>query len=174
MSFEWRRSNRWNDAGLRRDHTKIYKRVFAVIFHVSKDSIQSNTFGPDRSTSIVDISENTHILMARSCFLITYMRWTFLGLQWLVGQILSQQELEQWNGLGKMMNSSHTPIDWSVPYILQSPPLTSSAQPIWLISMMTTMAHISKPSVIVLNSVGILDNTLGPSHIVLIFWLRYQ
>ena len=96
------------------------------------------------------------------------------GVATICGTDLSQQESEQGNGIGKMMKESHTPIDWSVPYISQSPPLTSSAQLLWLISMMTTMAHISKPSVIVLNSVKILDNTLGPSHIVLIVWLGYQ
>ena len=67
-SFEWRRSKRWNDAGPRRGHTKSYKRVFAVICNVSKDSIQSNTFDTDSSTAILDTSENTHICNDESMF----------------------------------------------------------------------------------------------------------
>ena len=67
-SFGCRRSKRWNDVGPRRCHTKSYKQVFAVIFYVSKDSIQSNTFNPDSKTGIVYNSENTHICNDESMF----------------------------------------------------------------------------------------------------------
>ena len=73
-----------------------------------------------------------------------------------------------------MIKENHTPIDWSMSYIFQSSPLTPPAQPIWLISVMTTMEHIPKPNVVVLILVGILENTLGPEHKVPIVWLRYQ
>ena len=68
LSFEWGMSKRWNDAGPNKGHTKSYKRIFAVIFNVSKYSIQSNTFDPDSSTAIVDNSANTQICNYESMF----------------------------------------------------------------------------------------------------------
>ena len=67
-SFEWRSSKRWNDAGPSKGRTKSYKQVFAVIFYVSKYSIQSNTFDPNSSTAIVDNSAYTHIFNYESMF----------------------------------------------------------------------------------------------------------
>ena len=61
-------SKRWNKGGPRKGHTKSSKQVFAVIFNVSKEKIQSCTFEPDISTAIVDNSANTHICNYKTMF----------------------------------------------------------------------------------------------------------
>ena len=48
--------------------TPKFTSEFSVICNVSKDSIQSNTFDPDSSTEILNISENTHIFKGDSMF----------------------------------------------------------------------------------------------------------
>ena len=59
--FEWKSSKRWTKGYPSKWHTKSYKQVFAVIFNVSEEKIQSCTFDPDSSISIVDNSDNIHI-----------------------------------------------------------------------------------------------------------------
>ena len=74
-----------NDTGHRGGHTKTYKRVFAVICHVSKNSIQSNNFDNDSSAAILDNSENTHSFYDESMFFGKLHEGGIYGVEIIVG-----------------------------------------------------------------------------------------
>ena len=65
--------------------TPKFTSEFSVICNVSKDSIQSNTFDPDSSTEILNISENTHIFKGDSMFVSKLHEVEISGVAKIVG-----------------------------------------------------------------------------------------